>query len=126
MNCNGGLEVTREELAAHFLFAYIAKDEIVSYERCFQMADNFLAYAKEQREPKACEHHRGGTWVNCLRCGAPMDEPEPPKPERVAAREWDATVSPNGWVIDNRFHFNSEATGMKVIRVREILPGDDK
>jgi len=78
-----------------------------------------------------CEHKwisgPEGQDAHCLKCGSPKVKPEPPKPERVA-REWLLTI-PNAsmpWNIKefrekNQCHFQDE-----VVRVREILPGDEK
>jgi len=45
-----------------------------------------------------------------------------PAPKREARpREWNATVSPNGWVLDSRLGLAQDKS-LEVIRVREIFP----
>lgn len=109
----------------------------------------------ERCEPKACEHAKlyRDAHGNCRKCGALLWGAEPPKPKMVksnhtylpdeygdcvicgrarhepapkperVAREWDVTISPVGWVVDTKFVYNQVS---EKIRVREILPGDEK
>lgn len=120
--------MNREELAAQIFVHSQARTDEITPGLCFRFADEFLEYAEKQREPKACEHPRiyEGPVIplvgQCLDCGVMTQKPDPPKSERFA-REWDVTISPVGWIVDTKFVYNQVS---EKIRVREILPGDEK
>ena len=70
---------------------------------------------------------------DCVICGRARHETEPPKPERVAAREWwirypklDDTTSCVPEVWPDRKQHQVVFPNDEWIKVREILPGDDK
>lgn len=107
------MTLSREELAAHLMCAYIARDassDVQHYKIFFDLADTFLAYAAKEREgekgkpqdhdcdgfkcehpshyPEKCKHSwvtlgMLGGAVGCAYCGAPKV-----KEERKAREVW--------------------------------------
>lgn len=144
----------RLTLAKDLFIAYMKSGKPIQIETSFLLADDFLLQDSKQRKPKACEPepeidrsdiggdymvkcnhaHTNSTFTTglpakeisrvCTLCGVSV-LPEPPKPERVAMEWWlrigDFEVMPthtNGMAIN--------PYGDDWVKVREVLPGDEK
>ena len=133
----------RSEMAWQYLCACAADNNAVGFEKCFQMADSFLAYAKKQRKTKAAKpcNHRWGYIVEndsvmphvfiCTLCketipmdtnytmGLPMNEPAKPK----AAREIEVTYIAAGGPIVNSIGGDYPVTNKRYL-FREVLDAE--
>lgn len=136
--------IDRTELAAR-IFAVSCYKGGYPCANSFAQADKFLAYAAKEREkgkPKyECEHDwdcsAAKPYWHCAVCGelkykdsAPKVKPEPPKHERVAAREFSLYKFADGEI---RAFPSDQATVVYagftapifICATREILPGDE-